>query len=116
MKTRVVALTSAVALTAVMAAPALAQDEMAGPEPFTAEDEIYVPIVSKGFQHQFWLAVESGAEAMAEELGMEVNFIGPENESQVDKQMEMLQAEYDKNPDAVCFAALDSVAAIPLLE
>ena len=36
--------------------------------------------------------------------------------SQVDKQMEMLQAEYDKNPAAVCFAALDSVAAIPLLE
>ena len=116
MKTRVVALTSAVALTAVMAAPALAQDEMAGPEAFAAEDEIYVPIVSKGFQHQFWLAVESGAEAMAEELGIEVNFIGPENESQVDKQMEMLQAEYDKDPDAVCFAALDSVAAIPLLE
>jgi len=116
MKTRVIALTSAIALAAVMAAPAVAQDEMAGPEAFTAEDEIYVPIVSKGFQHQFWLAVRAGAEAKAEELGMEVNFIGPENESQVDKQMEMLQAEYDKNPDAVCFAALDSVAAIPLLE
>jgi ribose transport system substrate-binding protein len=116
MKTRAIALTSAIALSAVMVAPALAQDEMAGPEPFAAEDGIYVPIVSKGFQHQFWLAVESGAEAKAEELGMEVNFIGPENESQVDKQMEMLQAEYDKDPDAVCFAALDSVAAIPLLE
>lgn len=116
MKTRAIALTSAIALSAVMAAPVLAQDEMAAPEAFTAEDEIYVPIVSKGFQHQFWLAVRAGAEAKAEELGMEVNFIGPENESQVDKQMEMLQAEYDKNPDAVCFAALDSVAAIPLLE
>ena len=116
MKTRVIALTSAIALSAVMAAPVLAQDEMAGPEPFAPEDEIYVPIVSKGFQHQFWLAVRAGAEAKAEELGMEVNFIGPENESQVDKQMEMLQAEYDKGPDAVCFAALDSVAAIPLLE
>jgi ribose transport system substrate-binding protein len=116
MKTRAIALTGAIALTAAMAAPAVAQDEMAGPEAFTPEDEIYVPIVSKGFQHQFWLAVESGAEAMAEELGIEVNFIGPENESQVDKQMEMLQAEYDKDPDAVCFAALDSVAAIPLLE
>ena len=116
MKTRAIALTSAVALTAVMAVPALAQDEMAGPEPFADDADIYVPIVSKGFQHQFWLAVRGGAEAMAEELNMEVNFIGPENESQVDKQMEMLQAEYDKDPDAVCFAALDSVAAIPLLE
>ena len=86
------------------------------PEPFADDAEIYVPIVSKGFQHQFWLAVKAGAEAKAEELNMEVNFIGPENESQVDKQMEMLQAEYDKDPDAVCFAALDSVAALPLLE
>jgi ribose transport system substrate-binding protein len=116
MKTRAIALTSAVALTAAMAVPALAQDEMAGPEPFGDDADIYVPIVSKGFQHQFWLAVRAGAEAMAEDLNMEVNFIGPENESQVDKQMEMLQAEYDKDPDAVCFAALDSVAAIPLLE
>jgi len=115
MKTRAIALTSALALAAVAAVPAVAQDEMAGPEAF-AEDGIYVPIVSKGFQHQFWLAVRAGAEAKAEELNMEVNFIGPENESQVDKQMEMLQAEYDKSPDAVCFAALDSVAAIPLLE
>jgi ribose transport system substrate-binding protein len=116
MKTRAIALTSAIALAAVMAAPAIAQDEMAAPEPFADDAEIYVPIVSKGFQHQFWLAVRAGAEAKAEELNMEVNFIGPENESQVDKQMEMLQAEYDKNPDAVCFAALDSVAALPLLE
>jgi ribose transport system substrate-binding protein len=115
MKTRAFALTSAIALTAAMAIPVMAQD-MAAPEPFADEDEIYVPIVSKGFQHQFWLAVESGAEAMAEELNMEVNFIGPESESQVDKQIDMLLAEYAKNPDAVCFAALDSVAANPILE
>jgi len=114
MKTRAIALTSAIALAAVMAAPAVAQDEMA--EPFAEGESPYVPIVSKGFQHQFWQAVRLGAEEKAAELNMEVNFIGPENESQVDKQMEMLQAEYDKDPDAVCFAALDSVAAIPLLE
>ena len=116
MKTRALALTSAIALTAVMAAPALAQDEMAGPEPFADDAKPYVPIVSKGFQHQFWQAVRMGAEEKAAELNMEVNFIGPESESQVDKQMEMLQAEYDKAPAALCFAALDSVAANPLLE
>jgi ribose transport system substrate-binding protein len=76
----------------------------------------YIPIVSKGFQHQFWQAVKKGAEGKATELGVKVNFEGPENESQVDKQLEMLQAELDKNPAAVCFAALDSKAAVPLLE
>jgi ribose transport system substrate-binding protein len=34
----------------------------------------------------------------------------------VDKQIEMLQAALDKNPAALCLAALDSKAAIPLLE
>src|SRR5258707_156381 len=76
----------------------------------------YIPIVSKGFQHQFWQAVKKGAEGKAAELGVTVNFEGPENESQVDKQMEMLQAELDKHPAAVCFAALDSKAAVPLLQ
>jgi ribose transport system substrate-binding protein len=76
----------------------------------------YIPIVSKGFQHQFWQAVKKGAEGKATELGVTVNFEGPENESQVDKQMEMLQAELDKHPAAVCFAALDSKAAVPLLQ
>jgi ribose transport system substrate-binding protein len=113
MKTRAIALTASIALAAVMAVPVAAQD---APEPFADDAKPYVPIVSKGFQHQFWLAVKAGAEAQAADLNMEVNFIGPESESQVDKQMEMLQAEYDKSPDAVCFAALDSQAATPLLE
>jgi ribose transport system substrate-binding protein len=126
MKTRVVALTSAIALAAVMAAPVVAQDEsmapesmapeMAAPQPFPDDDMPYVAIVSKGFQHQFWQAVKMGAEDEGAALNMEVNFIGPATESEVDKQIEMLQAEYDKGPDAVCFAALDSQAANPLLE
>lgn len=76
----------------------------------------YIAIISKGFQHQFWQAVKKGAEQAAEEFDVEITFEGPESESQVDKQMEMLRAVLDKNPDALGFAALDSQAAIPLLE
>jgi ribose transport system substrate-binding protein len=45
-----------------------------------------------------------------------VTFEGPETESQVDKQVEMVQAALDKGPDALCLAALDTKALIPLLE
>ena len=76
----------------------------------------YIPIISKGFQHQFWQAVKLGAENAAKDLNVDITFEGPENESQVDKQMEMLQAALDKKPAAICFAALDSKAAIPLLQ
>jgi len=81
-----------------------------------AGGETYIPVISKGFQHQFWQAVKQGAEAEAAKQGVTISFEGPENESQVDKQMEMLQAALDKNPQAICFAALDSKAAVPLLE
>jgi ribose transport system substrate-binding protein len=76
----------------------------------------YIPVISKGFQHQFWQAVKSGAEKAATELGAEITFEGPASESEVDKQIEMLQAALDKKPAAICFAALDSKAAIPLLQ
>ncbi len=81
-----------------------------------AGNEPYVAIISKGFQHQFWQAVQSGAEQAAADLNVRVTYEGPENESQVDKQIEMLQAALDRKPQAICFAALDSKAAIPLLE
>jgi ribose transport system substrate-binding protein len=81
-----------------------------------AEMEIYIPVISKGFQHQFWQAVKQGAEQAAEDCGVEITFEGPETEAMVDKQLEMLQTALDKQPDAIAFAALDSVAAIPLLE
>ena len=76
----------------------------------------YIPLVSKGFQHQFWQAVKAGAEKAAKDFNVKITFEGPESESQVDKQIEMLQAALDKKPSAICFAALDSKAAIPLLE
>ncbi len=78
--------------------------------------DTYIPVISKGFQHQFWQAVKQGAEGKASELGVKITFEGPDNESQVDKQIEMLQTALDKKPAAICFAALDSKAAIPLLQ
>lgn len=81
-----------------------------------AAQNIYIPVISKGFQHQFWQAVRSGAEQAAEDCGVTITFEGPESEAQVDKQLEMLQTALDRNPAAIVFAALDSQAAIPLLE
>lgn len=86
---------------------------LAGP---LAAQEAYVPLVSKGFQHQFWQAVKQGAERAAKEHKVRVTFEGPETEAMVDKQIDMLSAALAKNPKALGFAALDSKAAIPLLK
>ncbi len=76
----------------------------------------YIPLISKGFQHQFWQAVKLGAEKAAAEFKVEITFEGPETEAMVDKQMDMLSAALAKKPAAIGFAALDSKAAIPLLQ
>jgi ribose transport system substrate-binding protein len=76
----------------------------------------YIPIISKGWQHQFWVAVRQGAQAEATKEGVTINFIGPDNETQVDLQISLLQQELAKKPDALCFAALDGKADQPILQ
>ena len=77
---------------------------------------LYVPLVSKGFQHQFWQAVKSGAEQAGKDYNVRITFEGPETEAMVDKQIDMLASALAKHPAAIGFAALDSKAAIPLLK
>ncbi len=95
---------------------ALSAATLAGPASMAAAEEIYIPLVSKGFQHQFWQAVKSGAEQAADEFDVTITFEGPDNETMVDRQIDMLAAALANNPKAIGFAALDSQAAIPLLK
>jgi ribose transport system substrate-binding protein len=76
----------------------------------------YIPMISKGFQHQFWQAVKKGAYQAAQDCGVGVDFEGPETEAMVDKQIEMLTTALARNPSAIGFAALDTKAATPLLQ
>ena len=95
---------------------ALSAATIAGPASMAAAEDIYIPLVSKGFQHQFWQAVKSGAEQAADEYNVTITFEGPDNETMVDRQIDMLAAALANNPKAIGFAALDSQAAIPLLK
>ena len=87
-----------------------------GSAPAAIAQDIFIPLISKGFQHQFWQAVKSGADQAAAEFGVRITFEGPDNETMVDRQIDMLAAALANNPSAIGFAALDSQAAIPLLQ
>ncbi|WP_205601326.1 ABC transporter substrate-binding protein [Virgibacillus sp. YIM 98842] len=78
--------------------------------------DMTVEIVAKGFQHDFWRAVRQGAEEAAEEHGVEMNFVGPQDESAIAEQVEMLNNAVNKNPDAIALAALDTSALIGPIE
>jgi len=84
--------------------------------PGAQAQEYDIALISKGFQHQFWQAVKAGADKAATEFGAKVTFEGPDTEAQVDRQLDMLSAALARKPSAIGFAALDSQAAIPLLQ
>ena len=90
--------------------------EEAAPAEEAADEEVYIAVISKGFQHQFWQAVAAGAEQAAEDYGVTITFEGPETDAMVDKQVEMVQAAMDKKPAGLALAALDTQALLPLLE
>lgn len=89
--------------TALLAGPSLA-------------DQPYFPIIAKGFSHQFWQAVKSGAESAATANGVTITFEGPNTEAEIDKQTDILNAAIAKKPQGLGFAALDSQAQVPALQ
>ncbi|MFM2356477.1 MAG: hypothetical protein RLZZ528_2213 [Pseudomonadota bacterium] len=78
--------------------------------------DVYFPIIAKGFSHQFWQAVKAGAEEAAARNGVTITFEGPNTEAEIDKQTDILNAAIAKNPQGIGFAALDSQAQVPALQ
>ncbi|MBS6946930.1 ABC transporter substrate-binding protein [Bifidobacterium scardovii] len=75
-----------------------------------------IAMVAKGFSQSFWVSVHKGADDAASKYGATVTFNGPDNDSQVDKQAEMVQNAINKSPDAVAVAPLDEAALTPALQ
>lgn len=74
--------------------------------------DLTIEIVSKGFQHQFWQSVLKGAEKRAKELGVKINFVGPNSESDIADQVQMLTNAINAAPNAIALAALDTDACL----
>ena len=77
----------------------------------------FIPVLPLGVAHQFWQAVKLGAEKAAEKYGVYIVFDGPEAETMVDKQVDILRTNL-ANQDlvAVCMAAIDIESVRELLE
>lgn len=80
------------------------------------DGEMYIPVISKGFQHQFWQTVADGSEDAAAEYGVEITFEGPASEADIQDQVLMLQNAMAKDPSAVALAALDTQSVMDQLQ
>ncbi len=73
-----------------------------------SNSKIFIPMISKGFEFQYWQTVMHGAQAAAKKLGIQMTFEGPPTEADIQPQVQMLVNELAKNPSAICLAALDT--------
>ncbi|MGA2766361.1 MAG: ABC transporter substrate-binding protein [Spirochaetia bacterium] len=101
-----VLLIAAAALVVAFALPAFASGS--GEKQAAQGGKMYIPVISKGFQHQFWQAVKLGAENAAKQYGVEITFEGPPTEADIQPQVQMLVNAMAKNPSAIALAALDT--------
>jgi ribose transport system substrate-binding protein len=99
---KLIAILAAITVVIAMAVPVFATG--------TQEGQLYIPVISKGLQHQFWQTVKSGSEDAAKKYGVSITFEGPASEADIQDQVKMLQNALAKDPAAIALAALDTNA------
>lgn len=78
--------------------------------------QTYIAIISKGWQHQFWQSVKMGADKAAKDYNVKITFEGPEGDSSISKQIEMIDSALSRKPAVLVLAACDNKTAIPEIE
>ena len=73
-------------------------------------------VVVKSFQSTYWQAAITGVDEKAEELGVTVNKTGPNAESDIADQVQMLNNAINQNPDGIALAANSQDAVLEALQ
>ncbi len=104
----------AVVLGAVMAVSALGV--VASAEVVTANGDYTFEIIVKSYQSSYWQAAVKGIDSEKEKLGVTANSNGPNAESDIADQVNMLNDAIAKKPDGIGLAACDQEAVIDSLQ
>lgn len=79
----------------------------------SGDGEVKIAYIVKAKTDEFWTTMEKGAYAAAEEKGVSLEFQAPEKETDVEKQVQMMENAIVKGFDAIVLSAADSQALIP---
>ena len=80
-------------------------------------NEAYVfPMMVKSFQSTYWDAAQEGMKKAADELGVTYKAQGPNSESDIADQVNMLNNAINKNPDGIALAACDQNSVLDSLQ
>ena len=104
------AMVSGLAATTVMAAP---EDQFEG---LTANEAYEFPMMVKSFQSTYWEAAMKGMDKAAEELGVTYTAQGPNSESDIADQVNMVNTAIASSPAGLGLAACDTSSVLDALQ
>lgn len=81
-----------------------------------AKEKYHFEVIVKSYRSDFWRATVHGAEDEAKLLGVEVNCDGPNSNSDIADQIQMLNSAINSKPDGIGIAASDQEACIDALQ
>jgi ribose transport system substrate-binding protein len=120
MKKRILAVVLGAAMAATLVAgcgSSSSSKSSTGSDSGSGDDSSYsFEIIVKSYQSSYWQAAVKGVEAKAEELGVKVNCTGPNAESDIADQVNMLNNAINKSPDGIGLAACDQSACLDALQ
>lgn len=81
-------------------------------EPAKGDDgkKLRIAVIPKGTTHEFWKAIHAGADAAAQELGVEIIWRGPLKEDNKDEQIKIVEDFVNQKVDGIVLAPLDDTA------
>ncbi|HEY1064696.1 MAG TPA: substrate-binding domain-containing protein [Pirellulales bacterium] len=79
------------------------------------EKSLRIAMIPKGSTHIFWQSVRYGAQQAADELGVELLWKGPLEESGRAEQLQIVESYIVDQVDGICLAPLDSQALIDVV-
>ncbi len=84
-----------------------------GPGPETRH---IIAVIPKGTTHIYWRSVRNGAEAAGKEFGYEIQWNGPERETDRERQIQIIEDFIVQHVDGIVLAPLDKDALVPSVE
>ena len=86
------------------------------PPAAAAPEKPEIAVIPKGLAHQFWLTVKAGADAAGAELNADIIWQGPAKETEIEKQISIIDDMITRGVDGIVMAACDENALIPTLD
>lgn len=75
-----------------------------------------IAVVPKGLGHQFWVTVHAGADAAGQDLSARILWNGPNKETEVAKQINIIEDMISRNVDAIVMAACNEDALVDTIK